>query len=73
LCGSPDVGDTVTYSYLVTNTSNVTLSNVKVVDDNGTPDTGDDFTITIGTLARRPTEGVPPTAYAARETRGPNQ
>ena len=49
----PDAGDTVTYSYLVTNASNVTLSNVNVVDDNGTPgNAADDFTINIpGTLA----------------------
>src|SRR5262245_53319301 len=48
----PDAGDTVTYSYLVTNTGDVTLSNLSVHDNNGTPDTGDDFTITIaGTLA----------------------
>src|SRR5207249_3136254 len=31
------VGSTVTWSYLVTNTGNVALTNVTVVDDNGTP------------------------------------
>ena len=51
--GKQDAGDTVTYSYLVTNTGNVTLSSLSVNDDNGTPgNTADDFTLTIaGTLA----------------------
>jgi uncharacterized repeat protein (TIGR01451 family) len=40
-------GQTVTYSYLVTNTGNTTLTNVTAVDDNGTPaDTSDDVTLT---------------------------
>jgi len=33
----------------VTNTGDVALTNVNVVDDNGTVDTGDD--VTIGTIA----------------------
>jgi hypothetical protein len=37
------VGSTVTWSYIVTNTGNVELSNVSIVDDNGTAGTGDDF------------------------------
>jgi uncharacterized repeat protein (TIGR01451 family) len=37
-------GDTVAWSYAVTNLGNVPLSNVTVTDDNGTPlDSGDDF------------------------------
>ena len=38
------IGDTVTFSYVVRNTGDEALSNVVVVDDNGTvADTGDDF------------------------------
>ena len=47
------VGSTVTWTYIVTNTGNIALSNVTVVDDNGTPgNTADDFTVgTIASLA----------------------
>jgi hypothetical protein len=39
----------VTYSYTVTNTGNVTVTNITVVDDNGTPTyLGDD--VTVGTI-----------------------
>ncbi|MFC1956252.1 hypothetical protein ACFLWZ_07050 [Chloroflexota bacterium] len=41
-------GSTVTWTYIVTNTSAVALSNVVVTDDNGTPgDTSDDFNPTF--------------------------
>ncbi|MCS7466785.1 hypothetical protein NZK35_09035 [Stieleria sp. ICT_E10.1] len=39
-----NVGDDVTFNYVVTNTGDVDLANVIVVDDNATPgNTGDDF------------------------------
>src|SRR5258705_551331 len=40
-----DAGDTVIYDYKVTNTGNVTLTNLSVTDDNGTAVTTDDFKI----------------------------
>ena len=41
------VGSTVTWSYAVVNTGQQTLTNVTIIDDNGTPgDTSDDFTVT---------------------------
>lgn len=45
--------DNVTYQYAITNTGEVTLLDVEVVDDNGTPaDTGDDIDVcTIESLA----------------------
>jgi hypothetical protein len=46
-------GSTVTWTYDVANTGNVTLTNIVVRDDNGTPlNTADDFTVcTIASLA----------------------
>jgi len=46
-------GGQVTYAYEVKNTGGVTINNVSVVDDNGTPgDKSDDFTVgTIASLA----------------------
>jgi hypothetical protein len=44
-------GDPVTWTYIVTNTGDVELTDLMVVDDNGTPaDTGDDFVCTLGTM-----------------------
>ena len=38
--------DKVTYTYIVTNTGTVTLTNISVTDDNATPNySGDDFTV----------------------------
>jgi hypothetical protein len=46
-------GDTITYTYVVTNTSQLPMSNVVVTDDNATPGmTSDDFTVgTVASLA----------------------
>ncbi len=45
--GGLEAGDPIKWVYTVTNTGNVTLDNVSVTDDNGTPeDSSDDFTAT---------------------------
>ena len=41
------VGSTATFTYVVTNTGNVPIGSVVVVDDNGTAGTGDDFNPTF--------------------------
>ena len=44
LCPILSVGDSVTWTYSVTNTGDIALNNIKVSDDNGTPgDLTDDF------------------------------
>jgi streptogramin lyase len=49
---SVPVGDPVAWSYRVENTGNVDLTDVTVVDDNGTPaNPADDYTCVIGNLA----------------------
>lgn len=56
--GTPGDGDTILsgeliqWVYTLTNDGNVDLTNIVLVDDNGTPDTGDDYTFaTIASLA----------------------
>jgi len=48
-------GQVVTYTYQITNTGDITLTNVTLADDKGTPgDSGDDLTVCAGiTLAAR--------------------
>ncbi|MDX1613196.1 MAG: hypothetical protein R3300_02735, partial [Candidatus Promineifilaceae bacterium] len=53
------VGDSVNWSYAVSNLGNVTLTDVILIDDNGTPgDTGDDYECQIGTLASGATDST---------------
>jgi len=49
-------GTVVGYNYKVTNTGDCNLSNVSLMDDNGTPDPGDDVTITLNTDFLEPTD-----------------
>lgn len=60
------VGSTVTWTYNVTNTGNVTLKDVIVTDDHGTPgDTSDDFTVgTIASLAPGASDSLTATGIA---------
>lgn len=55
----------VTYTYTVTNTGNVTLTNIVVTEDNATPAyTGDDFTVgTIASLAPGKSASLTATIY----------
>jgi hypothetical protein len=51
-------GSSVAWTYRITNTGNVDLADVVVVDDNGTPeDPSDDYLCTIGSLAAGATDG----------------
>jgi uncharacterized repeat protein (TIGR01451 family) len=53
--GVNSAGDTVTYDYTVKNTGNVTLKEVTLKDDNGTPaDTTDDVIVTLGATTLTP-------------------
>ena len=52
-------GDDQAYNYTVSNTGNVTLYDVSLVDDNGTPgDTSDDVTISLVGLTDEDGDGV---------------
>jgi hypothetical protein len=45
-CPTILIGENVTWTYTVTNPGDIALSDISVVDDNGTVDTSDDFTAT---------------------------
>ena len=52
------VGQPVTYDYAVTNTGNVIITNINIVDDNGTPhDTNDDFYVNPAPFSLEPGQG----------------
>lgn len=70
-------GEPVTFTYVVTNIGNVTLTNVVVTDDNATPRfSGDDFTVgTVATLAPGASvvfsnTRIPPTKMCNRDWEG---
>ncbi|MBO9545403.1 SdrD B-like domain-containing protein, partial [Caulobacter sp.] len=50
-------GDSQIFNFTVTNTGTVNLLNVTLVDDNGTPGTGDDLVITLSGLTDRDGDG----------------
>jgi hypothetical protein len=55
-------GQVVTYYYAVTNTGNVTITNINIWDDNGTPNNGgDDFIVNAAPFSLNPGQG---TVYA---------
>ena len=60
---SANAGQPVTYSYVVTNTGTVTLTNITVLDDNGTPNyTADDFYATCPSTTLAPAASMTCTA-----------
>jgi uncharacterized repeat protein (TIGR01451 family) len=63
-------GDTATFTYVVTNTSTVTMDGITIVDDNGTPGvTSDDFTVTpAGGITLAPGQSM--TLTASRVVQG---
>jgi len=52
------IGDTVVYCYTVTNIGDVALYNVTLMDDMGTPDTGDDVPVPLDTTTLAPGEST---------------
>ena len=54
-----NVGQPVTYYYAVTNNGNVTVNNINIVDDNGTPkDTSDDFYVNAAPFSLNAGQGA---------------
>jgi uncharacterized repeat protein (TIGR01451 family) len=53
-----DAGDQVKYGYTVTNTGNVTISDVKLLDDKGTPLDGDNQNIVLSSTTLAPGESA---------------
>jgi hypothetical protein len=52
-------GEIVTYHYVVTNTGSLTISNINIVDDNGTPlDPTDDYTVNATPFTLAPGESA---------------